>query len=183
MLVAKRYARALLEAVVDTARENQLEKVVSDLKNFYDLYATSDVLRDCFENPVFRNERLAVLKTIMQKLESHVLVEKLIQMLVEKQRMLELDEVVVSALELLSERKKVVDATVWTAITLTDVQKQRISKALSKHMGQPVVIHEKVDTTLMAGLVCQVGNTTIDHSLSRHLKSLGEQWSATEIQA
>ena len=85
-------------------------------------------------------------------------------------RMAHLADVVQDLLAFADEKAGRLRALVKSAIALTPDQEKRISGALEKRLGKPVSIESTIDPSLLGGLVCQVGDLTLDNSVKRQLE-------------
>jgi F-type H+-transporting ATPase subunit delta len=99
----------------------------------------------------------------------------LIRLLAERGRIGILDSVAAEVEGIADERAGRLRAHVSTALALTDSQKERVGKALEKRLGQIVVVTVHVDPELLGGLVCRVGDLTLDSSVRRQLEILREK--------
>jgi len=63
-------------------------------------------------------------------------------------------------------------AEVRSAVELTDDQKQRLAAALEAKTGKKVELKVIIDSTVLGGLVAQVGDTVIDGSVKTRLQQL-----------
>ena len=85
----------------------------------------------------------------------------------------------VSELELLDQlNAKRYDICVLTARELDHSQVHLLTEKLTKAMGKKVVIHPKIDARLMAGIVIQYGDFTIDTSIKSKMAALTDSLSA-----
>ena len=73
---------------------------------------------------------------------------------------------------------KQLDAYVTTAYPLTDAQREQMQTRLSSSLNASVVIHETVDSSLLAGATIKVGDKIIDDSVRGKLKQLKTQLTA-----
>ena len=64
------------------------------------------------------------------------------------------------------------DVEVISAVPLTDEQKQAYAKAMQRRLGRDVVIHPRVDATLLGGAVIRAGDLVIDGSVKGRLAKL-----------
>lgn len=60
-------------------------------------------------------------------------------------------------------------AEVDTPVALSPVEKQRLAEVLSAKMGHPVALDEKIDDSLISGLVIKLGGLVVDGSLKNKL--------------
>jgi F-type H+-transporting ATPase subunit delta len=63
-------------------------------------------------------------------------------------------------------------ASVTAAAKLTETQVTALKQALQAALGKKVLLEERVDPTLLGGLVVKVGSRMIDTSLRTRLNSL-----------
>jgi F-type H+-transporting ATPase subunit delta len=63
-------------------------------------------------------------------------------------------------------------ASVTAAAKLTEAQVSALKQALKAALGQEVMLEEKVDPSLLGGLVVKVGSRMVDTSLRTKLNSL-----------
>ena len=180
--VAKRYARAALAATADQAQQDAGSHVADtlskDLRYFVELYAAQAHLREALHNPAFKQERRAILDAVLAKLALSKLATRLVRLLADNDRIDELQSIANEIEALADAQGKRLRAHVRSAIALDDQQVSRIAKALEKRMGQPVTVDVDVDPELLGGLVCKVGDLTLDSSLHRQLEILTERLGA-----
>lgn len=72
------------------------------------------------------------------------------------------------------ELRGMVEAIVRTAVPLTEPLRARVRETVARHTGKQPVLIEKVDPSLIGGIVIEVGGEKIDGSLARRLRELGE---------
>ncbi len=77
-----------------------------------------------------------------------------------------------------SEASKQVDAYITSAYPLTDEQRILIQAKLASSMNATVVLHEEVDSALLAGATIKVGDKVVDDSVRGKLKQLRTQLTA-----
>ena len=63
-------------------------------------------------------------------------------------------------------------AQVTTAIPLDDALRAQITAELAEMTGKRIILHEKVDPTILGGAIARVGDTLIDGSLKRRFQLL-----------
>ncbi len=100
---------------------------------------------------------------------------RLVLLLAEKDRFEILEEVVAETEALADERVGRARAYVSTAIPLTDAQQQRLTRALEKRFARPVALTIDIDPSIIGGLVCRVGDVTMDSSVKHQLETLRER--------
>lgn len=171
--VARRYARALFALGVE---DGQYETYASQLERVAEAFAASEELRDLWLNPAYsREQRLAALAAVEKPLNLGPLVVSTLRLLVERQRVGQLEAIVRAYRELADERSGRIRAQVISARELPGDVVSQVSGALSKATGREISLETLVDPSLLGGLVAQVGSTVLDGSLRTQLVRLGEE--------
>jgi F-type H+-transporting ATPase subunit delta len=173
--LGRRYARAAVDAADEKGGASAVEALAVGLLSFRDAYKVSDELRELLNNPVFESQREQVLNKVLDAMKVSDQVTGLIRLLAERGRIGILDSVTAEVEGIADERAGRLRAHVSTALALTDSQKERVGKALEKRLGQIVVVTVHVDPELLGGLVCRVGDLTLDSSVRRQLEILREK--------
>lgn len=173
--IGRRYARAAVDAADEKGGAAAVEKLAGGLIDFRNAFNASEELRELLNNPVFEAQREQVLGKVLDTLAVSDELRSLIRLLAERGRIGIIDSVAAEVEGIADERAGRVRAHVSTALALTDSQKERVGKALEKRLGQTVVVTVHVDPELLGGLVCRVGDLTLDSSVRRQLEILREQ--------
>lgn len=169
--LADRYARAAW-AVAQGADAGAA--LIEDFAVFAGSYAAEPSLRQALENPAFKNERAGVLTGLLAKAETRPVAARLLQLMLEHERLPLLADVEASLRALADAASGRVRASVQAAVPLSAEQVVRIEEVLTKRVGRPVVAEVQVDPTLVAGMVCRVGRLTFDSSLKKQLGHFAE---------
>lgn len=170
--IARRYARALVEACAESKNANVVGK---QLDAFAKAYASSDELRSVLHSPTvpLENKR-EILEKVFTKYLFAPVVKHFVFVLLHNGRVGVIEEVARAFGEELDTVAGRVRATVTSA---TPVQRQdlvRIQTALQKLTGKTVSIEAAVDPELIGGLVTRIGNTVLDGSVRTHLDKIRE---------
>jgi F-type H+-transporting ATPase subunit delta len=171
--VAQRYARAIFELGIE---ENQLDTLSQQVTVFAEAYRASPALANVLENPLIAAEkRGAVLLTLADKLGVRGLSLNAIRLLAQRHRLVLLPEIARLLSELSDERSGVVRATVRSAAPLGAAYLEGLQQQLSQVTQRRVVIEYEQDPELIAGLVTQIGDQTIDGSIQGRLLEIERQ--------
>jgi F-type H+-transporting ATPase subunit delta len=73
---------------------------------------------------------------------------------------------------LLNEYRGIAVAQVTTAVPIDDRQKAVIASRLGRRLGKTVTLEERVDPSILGGVIAQVGDTVIDGSIRGRLERL-----------
>jgi F-type H+-transporting ATPase subunit delta len=169
-VVARRYAKALMELGVETG---QLEAIVRDLGTLAELMEGSAELRDVSENPqVATAARKAVFTELAQKLGVNPFSRNALLLLIDNGRLRALPNIARALREENDRRAGILRAHVTSATPLNESYVQRLQQALEARFKKKVVVQRDVDPNLIAGVVTRVGDTIIDGSLRSRLNEL-----------
>lgn len=166
---ASGYAEALL---VLAKSRNELSQVESGLRIVGQLLRQSGdfraVLREKRQSPGERMERIKPLlgAGIPSLVASHILL-----MMQHGQENL-LGEMIEQYLARVAASQQTVSAEVFTVVPLDEKRTERMERALSAHIGQPVKVHNILNESLVGGVFVKLGNDIIDHSVRTRLKNL-----------
>lgn len=175
--VAKRYARAAVAAVEETG--GSIDALSRGLFDFASAYDASDELREVLVNPALHDYRTQVLEAVFKQLEAPQTVANLVRLLADNHRLDVLRDIAREVEGIADARADRLRAEVVSAIELNDEQRDRITRALETRFGRKVAVRVSVDPEILGGLVCHVGDVTLDSSLRRQLERLHEQLEAS----
>jgi F-type H+-transporting ATPase subunit delta len=168
--VADRYARAIFEIGVETG---ELDRLVTQIGSFADAYAKSPDLRAILDNPLVREEqREAVLVELVSRLGLGEIAKSSVRLLARRKKLRALPWVARRLGVLSDERAGVVRARVTSARALPEPFYAALVKKLEKATGKQIVLEKLHDPALIAGVVTQIGDNTIDGSLRGRLNDL-----------
>ncbi|HAS78226.1 MAG TPA: hypothetical protein DCS38_00490 [Ruminococcus sp.] len=74
--------------------------------------------------------------------------------------------------KLYNEYKNIAEITVTTCIPLSDTMREKLKAKLSAKFGKTVVMNEKVDKSILGGVIVQYENLQIDSSIKSKLNSV-----------
>jgi F-type H+-transporting ATPase subunit delta len=168
------YAEALLEAAQEKKR---LDPVRAQFDEFAAAVADSDDLRRFLRNPQL--EPQAKVTTLEDLLEgSDELFLNFIRLLVEKDRIAEVEDVHEEWARLLARQERLLELELHTAVELSDEEAAKVVEQIEKASGRKVVASRTVDPDLIGGLVVQAGSVRLDASVRGRLQQLREELTA-----
>jgi F-type H+-transporting ATPase subunit delta len=167
--IARVYARTLL-LIAD--REGAVESVDESVRGLSEVLDRSADLRRFLAAPqVEASDKRALARTAFGE-RLHPLVLRFLELVIDKHRENLLGEILSAWGELLDERANRQSATVTTAVPAGPELVDRVRGALERSTGKTIVLEERVDPTLLGGLVVRTGDTVIDGSLRSRLVTL-----------
>jgi F-type H+-transporting ATPase subunit delta len=169
-VVARRYAKALLELGSELG---QLDALVEEISAVAESYEGSKELQGALENPLFPH---AVKKNILTELAQTIglgqTARNAVFLLNDRRRMRVLPGIAKLLREMNDKKKGILRAEVVTAAPLSEAYFTRLQQQLEKMTGRKVVLDKREDPTLLAGVITRIGDTVYDGSLRSRLHEI-----------
>ncbi len=170
--IARRYARALVQLATE---EGGVEKFNAELTGFADVLAENRNLWAILISPAYRIEaKRGMVLELIDKLALSATVKNFLLLVLDKNRLSYLPQIVVSYGMFADELSGVVRPTITSAMPLDDLQVEQITGALAKSTGKKVVVKVEVDPSLIGGVVTKIGDKAFDGSLKTQLAKIGD---------
>ena len=168
--LAGRYATALFDLAGEM---KSLEAVAEDLARLNALIAGSADLARLVRSPVYtRDEQGRAMEAILAKLGVNVLTKNFVALLASKRRLFALTDIIAAFEALLANRRGELRAEVTSARPLKPAQVTMLAGTLKDALKREILLAERVDATLLGGLVVKVGSRQIDSSIKSKLARL-----------
>lgn len=166
--VSSVYAKAVFELGKE---KNELDTILAEIKSFAELVQSNSQLKAVLSGSGFDpNARRAVLDAILQSVKVSGIVHKLFELLVARGRMDALPDLVKELEALVEASHGVQVGVVTSAIELGQEEVNVLANTLAKRIGSKVKLTQKVDPTLLGGMVATVSGKTYDASLRTQLE-------------
>ena len=168
--LAKRYAKALVQlgsegGLIDSFRD-ELSKVDT-------LFRVNSDLRAAFADPALTLvQKKSIMSELVSKTACSELVGNFLLLLVDKNRVAFLGQIVQTYEKLADEFSGVIRPLITTAFPLDDSQVTAIQSALEKKSGKKVVPQMVVDASLLGGVITQIGDIAYDNSVKTQLNRI-----------
>ena len=168
--VAGRYATALFELALE---QKALEQVAADLNRFGEALDAFDDLARMVKSPAFSAEEQGrALAAVLEELKIEGLTRNFLLLVAKNRRLFATPDMLRAFRAMLARHRGETSATVTAASKLTESQVTALKQALQAALGEEIMLEERVDPTLLGGLVVKVGSRMIDTSLRTKLNSL-----------
>lgn len=168
--VAGRYATALFELGLE---EKALEQIEVDLNRFGEALDAVDDLARLVKSPVFSAEEQGrALAAILEELKIEGLTKNFLLLVSKNRRLFAVPDMMTAFRAMLAAHRGETSATVTAASKLTEAQVTALKQALQAALGKDVMLDQRVDPSLIGGLMVKVGSRMIDTSLRSKLTSL-----------
>jgi F-type H+-transporting ATPase subunit delta len=165
--IARRYAKALVQLA---AEEGAVEKFQAGLTAFEAVLAGNPDLRAILVSPAYRVEvKREIVRDLLARLALPTTPANFLQLLIDRNRLNYLSQIIASYGILADELSGVVRPTLTSAMPLDDRQVEGIKEALAKSTGKKVVLTVGVDPSLIGGVVTKIGDKVFDGSVKTQL--------------
>ncbi len=174
-LISSEIAEPYSQALMSLAQQSNLtEEFGNTCRELGNLLEESEDFRDFVSNPVVESEaKKAVLRQVMGDGANPYFVNFLM-LLVDKRRIVFLEQVVAQYSALLRQLNNVVLAEVTSAKELNDDQKQSlVDRVKGITNANNVELKVTVDSELIGGVIIKVGSKVIDASVQGQLRRIG----------
>ncbi|WP_461215536.1 ATP synthase F1 subunit delta [Lacticaseibacillus sp. GG6-2] len=171
-VVAPRYARALFEAAQET---DQLEAVHAELDALREIFTqNANLLATLTSVDVALDNKQALLDTL--KKDASELVANLVQVSFEYGRIAAMPAIIADFDRRYVDSIGQLDATVTTAVPLSDAQQAALSQAIAQRFGaNSVQLNPTVDPSVIGGVKIRTRAAVIDGTVKTRLSKLRAQ--------
>ena len=170
---AARYARALLDVVI---QEGQPEQVEQELTAFADLFSSNAELQKALTSPAVPvMAKRGVVESLVSRMKPSPALGKLMLMLADRERLALVPELAAVYRERLMEHRQIVRAEVTTAVPLPPDRVVQFEQRLAAATGRRVTMTTRVDPALIGGAVARVGSVVHDGSIATQLVRMRER--------
>jgi F-type H+-transporting ATPase subunit delta len=168
--MAGRYATALFELARETGELDATEAVLVNLEALLDESAD---LRRFVRSPVFSaQDQDRVVTALAEKAGMNALTSNFLQLLVKNRRLFALADIIAGFRKLSAQNRGELTAEVTAAIPMSDALTQELVATLKAKTGKDVILHTKIDPSILGGLIVKIGSRMVDSSIRTKLNNL-----------
>ena len=172
--IARRYAAALFDVV---RRDADVDRALRELEAIKAAITGHEQLRKVLEAPTVP---MATKRTILEAIVGSLgdvspQIVRLIGLLAERDRLAMVADVADAFRERVMLAKKIVQAEVVTAVPLADDSRAALTAALGRAAGVQVTMTERVDPSIVGGVVAKVGSVVFDGSVTTQLARMRQK--------
>lgn len=169
--VGRLYAEAILNLAEESGQGDALLEELNGLAAYLDRSSDLEVF---FASPlVGEDARFRVIEDAFRGKASDLLVDSL-QVINRKGRLDSLRGIVAAYRSAYRDRRGLVDVYVKSAVPLSEGQRTRLTEVLGSFTRKTPTLIEKVDPSLLGGLVIEVEGRKLDASVASRLRELSE---------
>jgi len=168
MQMSKEYTEAIFAL---SSEENCCGDVSSSLNMMADIFEKNDEYAHLLSSPAIPvDERLSLIDEAFSSVHEYAL--SFLKLLCEKNIVSVFPQCVKEFNNMLASSKSISYAAVTTAIELTDNERHKLVSKLEKMCGNEVQLEEKIDPSLLGGIVIEVDGKILDASIRQHLSDV-----------
>ncbi len=170
--VGKIYSDALFELA---SEQNCTEAVFEELNGLKAVWKDNPELSKFLSSPIIgKGDKLSAVEKIFKGKVSDI-VYNFICVITEKDRGNALSEIADAYKERWYNVSGIAEVTVTTSIPISTVLKDKLVKKLEKVYGRKIILAEKVDESIIGGIVISSKNTMLDGSVKTKLDTIQKQ--------
>ncbi len=171
--VARRYASALADVVVERKEEREVQQ---EIDQWASMIEANPQLKQVFANPTIAyDEKRKVLEELISRTRVRPTTASFLRVLLRNQRLSQLRDVAERFALVLDERGGMVSADVTTAKPIPEDLKNQVRETLMAATGRSVRVTFNTDETIIGGLVARIGSTIFDGSVQNRLERLSDE--------
>ena len=167
---ADRYSLALYELAIENSELVEIENHSSSIIN---LIIANEDFKSLIKDPTNKKEdQLNALEKISDQYKLNKLLTKFLGFLISKRRFFYVDKILKSFVETCSIKRGELKAELISAKNLNENEVNDIKEELTKNFGSKIKLNYIHDTSLIGGLIVQVGSTMVDTSIKNKLQQI-----------
>jgi F-type H+-transporting ATPase subunit delta len=168
---ARRYARAAFELALEKGQP--LEAWLSDLDAVAAALSDPQAMRVLTSPKLSFEQKRSIVDAVTVGIDP--LRRNFLYLLVDRGRIEMIDMIRREFRAMMLEHQGIAEATVTTAVPISDAEATRVANLLGNLIGKTVLLERKVDPSIIGGLVARVGDKLINASVAARLEALREQ--------
>jgi F-type H+-transporting ATPase subunit delta len=173
-VLALRYAHAFASVVASSHLD--VAAAQQQLNDFSETLAGSHELREVLMNPsIAKEQKLKVLDAISGRIGMFPQVRNFLAVIMDHQRLAELDEILTEYHAVADERSGLAEAEITSAHPLNAEDRADLESQVAKLAGGHVRATYYEDASLLGGAVVRIGSTVYDGSIRAQLQQLKQK--------
>jgi F-type H+-transporting ATPase subunit delta len=173
--LSRRYAQALLAVADDkrAAEPGALDRIAADVERLYALWRDDHAFRAFVADPrLAGSQQRSGLFAVLERAGIGTEVRNLFGVMIANRRLPQLPQVAASFGALLAARRGQQTAEVISAAPLSDVQRAQLIARLTESGYSNLNLVERVDASILGGLIVRIGSRLFDSSIKSKLQRL-----------
>lgn len=167
-VIATRYAKALIKLA---SSEEELTTYQNELRMVLEILNKDEKIMKILGHPGIKvEEKVQLLENLLAEEYLASSLRRFISLLVEKNRLLLLEDIYSSFEDISNKLQNKVKGTIVAAVPIDEEKKALLEEKFSKMLGLAVELEVKINKNILGGLVIQVGDLVVDGSIKRRLR-------------
>lgn len=172
--VAKRYAKALFDLAHESGKTEEVKKDLDLIRQVYqrDLHVT-------LQSPVISSDKKSAIFDAIFSSHVAALTVSFFKLIFTKGRSIAVIDILDAFAEMYRAHNDIKVVELTTAVEVTQAVKENIKSMLGQNdllKGKSIELKEKVDPSILGGLVVQVDDKLFDLSIKHDLQSIKQQF-------
>lgn len=168
-LVGKRYASSLFEVGIELKK---LDDFHSQLELIKKTFLSEEKLLQILEHPrISKGEKRSLVENIFKQSVSKEILNFLF-IIIDKRREASLMDIVKEYSTLFKEYKGILDIEAVTAVSMEENAKEKLKLVLKNRFKKEIQLSNRVDPSIIGGVVLKMDSKVIDSSLKSQLKEM-----------
>lgn len=177
-LVAKRYAEAMFEV---TKQKDLLDRVEQDLLFVLAVVKGTEDLMIFLNHPQIDEQvKKSILDTAFNESITQI-VKNFLYQLIDGKRIEYLEEIIKYYIKLANQARGIVDVEAVTSVALSATDRNKVVEQLSKQLNKEIRLDNRIDPSILGGMIIRVGDRVYDGSISKQLKVLRRSLTASRV--
>lgn len=170
-LVSSRYALALFEAGLDLGKVNEFNKELDFLKAVFE--KEIKLLQILTHPRIDKNEKRDLMDSLFKDRISQEMMNFL-YILIDKRREGSIVDIIHRYQEIFNEHENIVKVVAITAVPMEEKFKSKLITVLSNKLNKKIELDNKVDGTILGGVLLKIANKQLDGTVKGQLESIGK---------
>ncbi len=173
-LIAERYAEALFQVGEE---DNSTTNLYEELNAVIDILKSNQDFYNVLKSPlVTKGDK----KDLVEKVFGNQISDNLnnfLKIIIDKDRVSALEAVQKSCKALLNEKNNIIEGSAITAVPMTQEELKQLEAKLSSKYNKNVTLENKIDKSILGGVLVRLGNEEIDGTVKTRLTKMKDQLS------
>lgn len=168
-LIGNRYASALFEVGLELDKVEDFFKELNIIKGVFEM---EDRLFQILTHPrITKSDKKSLIKDVFKDNISKE-ISNFLYIIIDKRRERNILEIVNRYKEIYNDHKNITNVIATTAIPMDEESKQNLKNKLEEKLNKKVEISNKVDPSIIGGVLLQMDDKIIDSTLTSQLKNM-----------
>lgn len=170
-LVGKVYAQALFDVAIESDKLDEFGEEMKYINGIFQQYPEFFIL---YKTPRIDSEekKKIITKVFEKSISKEVL--NLMKILLDKGRASSFEDIVNEYRRLANNHNNIMEAVAITAIPMPEVEKLALENKLSNLTGKIIRLENKIDDSILGGILVRIGDKVIDGTIQSRLNELQE---------